>query len=89
MIKQLLREALPGLRVFLDVDDLEDISNLEGYIAATDTVLVFISQGYFSSKNCMRELEATVQQGKRLILVRETELAKGGLTLENAIQVLY
>ena len=27
-IKQLLKEVLPGVRVFLDVDDLDDISML-------------------------------------------------------------
>ena len=31
--KQRLLEMIPDLSIFLDVDDLEDISNLQGYIA--------------------------------------------------------
>lgn len=56
VIKQLLREVLPGIRVFLDVDDLNDISQLEAEIASSQAVLVFVSQGYFESVNCLREL---------------------------------
>ena len=32
------------------VDDLEDISDLQGYIERTHTVLIYCSQGYFQSK---------------------------------------
>ena len=35
IVKQRLLEIIPGLSVFLDVDDLEDISNLQGYIERT------------------------------------------------------
>ena len=44
------------MRVFLDVDDLADISMLEEEIEASQTILVFVSRGYFESKNCPREL---------------------------------
>ena len=56
VIKSLLREVLPGIKVFLDVDDLNDISRLEEEIASSQKTLVFVSKGYFSSKNCLREL---------------------------------
>jgi len=61
MIKQLLKEVLPGIRVFLDVDDLTDLSLLEQEISASAKVLVFISQGYFESKNCLRELVHAIE----------------------------
>ena len=61
VIKQLLKEVLPGIRVFLDVDDLTDISLLEQEISASAKVLVFISQGYFESKNCLRELVHAIE----------------------------
>ena len=32
IVKQRLLEMMPDLSIFLDVDDLEDISDLEGYI---------------------------------------------------------
>ena len=43
VIKQLLKEVLPGIRVFLDVDELTDLSLLEHEIAASAKVLVFIT----------------------------------------------
>ena len=38
IVKTRLLEMVPGLSVFLDVDDLEDISNLQGYIERTSTI---------------------------------------------------
>ena len=61
--------------------DLEDISNLEGYIERSEVVFVYCSRGYFSSRNCMRELRASVQMSKLLIPLLEPEAAKGGLTV--------
>ena len=49
IIKQRLLEMLPDVRVFLDVDDLEEIGDLEGYIDRTTTILVYCSKGYFQS----------------------------------------
>ena len=40
-----LIEMMPDLHCFLDVDDLEEIGDLEGYIARMSTVLVFCSKG--------------------------------------------
>ena len=40
IIKQRLLEMMPTLSVFLDVDDLDEIGDLEGYIRRTSTVLV-------------------------------------------------
>ena len=54
VIKQRLIEVMPGLEIFLDVDIAGlEIGDLEQYVDASDTVLVFCSQGYFQSKNCM------------------------------------
>ena len=55
MIKQRLREMIPAIRIFLDVDDLEDISDLEGYIAQSESVLVYLSAGYMTSKNVKQQ----------------------------------
>ena len=66
IVKQRLLEMIPGMRVFLDVDDLEDISDLEGYISRSLAVLVFCSAGYFESRNCIRELRSAMVHGKPL-----------------------
>ena len=61
VIKQLLKEVLPGVRVFLDVDDLDNIARLEEEIRASLSVLIFVSRGYFESKNCLREFATALQ----------------------------
>ena len=47
-------------------------------------VLVFLNKGYISSRNCRRELVAAVDANKPLILLRETDLNKGGQTFAMA-----
>ena len=44
IIKRQLRLLLPGIRVFLDVDDLTDISSLETYIESSASIVVFLSK---------------------------------------------
>jgi hypothetical protein len=40
IVKQRLLEMIPDVQVFLDVDDLEEIGDLEGYIERSLSVLV-------------------------------------------------
>jgi len=76
VIKQRLNEQLPGIKVFLDVDDLEDIGDLEGYIKLSGCVLVFCSRTYFESRNCMVELRMAVKHRKPIIALLEAEMTK-------------
>ena len=41
---------IPGIKIFLDVDDLKDIGSLEDYVDRTQVMLFFLSKGYFRSK---------------------------------------
>ena len=84
LIKKLMQQLVPGVRVFLDVDDLEDIGKLEEYIEESSSVLIFLSQGYFSSSNCLREVYHAVHLNKPLILVREPNPMRGGVALQVA-----
>jgi len=52
VIKNELQQLLPGIKIFLDVDDLEDIGALESYIGRSLGILFFLSKGYFRSKEC-------------------------------------
>ena len=79
IVKQRLVEMVPELAVFLDVDDMEDISQLEGYVDRSQVILIFCSRGYFESKNCCRELTSAVMKGKRLIALLESEVKHGGM----------
>merc|ERR1712232_1280072 len=69
VIKRQMVLLLPGIRVFLDVDDLDELSKLEEYIAQTSVVCLFISRGYFLSRNCMREVAACADQRKPAVLI--------------------
>ena len=72
----------PTAKIFLDVDDLSDIQQLEAYIEASACVLAFISRGYFASKNCLRELQASKCHEKAMILVYEPLHKRGGGQLQ-------
>jgi len=80
--KQRLLELVPELRIFLDVDisDL-DLSKLEEYVANSEFVLTFCSNGYFSSRNCLRELRSAVVHKRPLIALIDPEAGHGGLTV--------
>ena len=82
IVKQRLLEMMPDLSIFLDVDDLEDISDLDGYIERTKMVLIFCSKGYFQSKNCMRELRSCTQKGKPMIAVLDPDSSNSALSLD-------
>ena len=57
-LKHGLHTCIKELKVFLDVDDLDDVTNLEKYVHESVVVLVFLSRGYFKSINCLREVKA-------------------------------
>ena len=65
-----------------DVDDLQSTDLLETYIEQSQCVLIFLSRGYFHSKNCMRELRKSLEAEKPLVLVHEPDESKGGASLE-------
>mgnify|MGYP002630223762 CR=1 FL=1 len=44
-IKRTLSLMLPGVKIFLDVDDLDSIKKLESYISQSQCILFFISKG--------------------------------------------
>ena len=64
VIKRQLQLLMPGVIIFLDVDDLQDIGNLENYVRQSGVMLFFLSKRYFSSRNCLREVRASVDFAK-------------------------
>ena len=74
VIKLRMQEMIPGVRVFLDVDNLESVDAIESYIDQSEVVLIYCSQSYFNSRNCMRELIRSVSQRKRLIALFEPKI---------------
>jgi len=80
-IKRQLQRMLLTISIFLDVDDLQEIGDLEKYIEQSACILLFLSHGYLSSRNCLREIRASVQKNKARTLVWEADTAKGGAPL--------
>ena len=76
-IKSTLKGLMPACEVFLDVDDLDDISKLEQHIGNSDLILIIVTDQYLSSWNCRRELLAAFDACKPLLLLMETDTDKG------------
>ena len=86
VVKRRLVELLPGISIFLDVDDLKEIGDLELYVQQAGCVLIFLSNHYFYSVNCMREAQTVTDQRKPVVLLREEDPKKGGITLASSMQ---
>ena len=79
-----LQLLIPGLQVWIDVDNLSDVSAsaLENCVRDSAVFIIFLSTGYFRSVNCRRELYAAFAAGKPVVAVLETDRTKGGATIE-------
>jgi len=55
-IKKELMLIVPSLKIWLDVENLANIAGLEDNITNIDMTLMFLSKGYFTSWNCLREV---------------------------------
>jgi hypothetical protein len=81
IVKQRLLEMLPELSVFLDVDDLSEGKGAE-FVDASLVTLVFCSESYFKSSNCLRELLRAVVTNKLVVTLLETDPKHGAITRE-------
>jgi len=80
-IKRQLQLLLPGVRAFLDVDDLERIDDLERYIEASQAMLVLLgSPKYLQSANCAREAATAERLQLPLVRVHDADTRKNGAT---------
>ena len=81
LIKRQLNILVPTAQIFLDVDDMESVDELERYIDETAVVLCFLSAGYFRSAACQREIRHALLRRKPILLVRETDDKHGAIPL--------
>ena len=82
IVKSQLQLLLPSVRVFLDVDELDPIDNLEQPVELSQSVLLFLSRGCFFSTNVQRDLRASLRHDKPLVLLHESDMSRGGVSLE-------
>jgi hypothetical protein len=78
-----LQLLLPGIRIWLDVEQMDDVGKLEEEVLQASVFILFLSTGYFESYNCRRELYAALRAGKPIIVIREDNPARGGASLEH------
>jgi hypothetical protein len=83
-----LQALLPRLDIWLDVDRITDMGELEEQVAASAVMVVFLSRGYFASHNCRRELYAALASNRPIVTLREADLDKGGATVAELQQEL-
>ena len=62
---------LRGFTAFLDFEFREELSNLEAVVQACDNFIFILTDNVFESEWCLRELEAAVQGGVNIVLVRK------------------
>lgn len=66
-----LQLLMPGIKIWLDVDHLHNISGLEDSVSESAVFMLYYSNLYFRSKNCRREVYAAIKMNKPIILVYE------------------
>jgi len=64
-----LQLLIPGVRIWLDVDELKNMDELEHSVGNCVVFFIFYSSNYFRSKNCRREIYAAVSQGKPIHII--------------------
>jgi hypothetical protein len=72
-IARKMQLLLPALRIWLDVDHLQNISKLDEEVAKAAVVIIFASKGYFKSTNCRRELYSALHLKKPIIVIVDPE----------------
>lgn len=83
-IKRRLQLLLPGIHVFLDVDNLNSLDDLPGEISRSAVLLVLLgSTRYFESRACLIEIGAAKECGLPVLLIHESNVLKQGASIED------
>jgi hypothetical protein len=85
-LKKELSLLVPSLRIFLDIENLTAINDLEALIDKSEVVLIFLSAGYFARWNCLREARQTLVAKKPTIFLREVAFMHGGGSMSLSMQ---
>mmetsp|Transcript_8595 Transcript_8595/g.26483 ORF Transcript_8595/g.26483 Transcript_8595/m.26483 type:complete len:1239 (-) Transcript_8595:80-3796(-) len=81
-----LQLTLPAVKIWLDVDNLNDVGKLEEAVRDSAVFVIFLSQGYFRSANCRRELYAALVAMKPIVTIREDDVSRGGASVAGLIE---
>jgi len=87
VVKDRLQVLLPGISVFLDVDDLEAGGGALDVLLSS-RVLCYLTEEYFASKSCMKEVLWATCMRLPIVLLVNTDKSQGGLSLDDARRLL-
>ena len=68
-----LQLLLPGIRIWLDMVNLQDVTKLEESVGDSAVVVVFLSKGYFASGNCRQQAQPLMPLAGRHSVLRMCE----------------
>ena len=90
IVKARLIDMMPEATIFLDVDDLQRKKGKGAELVdGSQVFLLFCSQGFFTSPNCMREVLRGVLREKPFLILLEPDEMHGRVTIEEATELLY
>jgi len=72
VVKTRLKEMVPGMKVFLDVDDLHEGRGVHD-VDKSESLLAFVTPSYLRSANSMKELIRAMTQAYRIITLLDGE----------------
>jgi hypothetical protein len=72
-IKYMLEKLLPSVRIFLDVECLDDLHALDELVCGCKCVLIFLTTGCLRRYFVRLEIETAAKFGVKTILVQETD----------------
>jgi hypothetical protein len=81
IIKLTLEQVLPEIKIFLDVEALDDLHELDELVRGSRTVLVFLTQGCLRRHFVRLEVNAAAKFGVPTILVQETDPRHGSVPM--------
>lgn len=84
-----LREARPGIQIFVDVDvDMDEglTETIRNGVQNCGAFVFFITDGVLASTWCAQELRWALEHRKRIVLVRETDARHGGIDMKDFFQ---
>ena len=68
------------------MENLSNVAGLETLVEKSEVILIFLSAGYFSRWNCLREARQAIVAKKEMVLMREVASIHGGGPISRLIQ---
>jgi hypothetical protein len=82
VVKAQLQHFLPSIRIFLDIDHLQEVHTLEALVESSRSVLLFLTTGCLCRHFVRTEIRTAVGYKRSIHVLRETDSRHGGVSLD-------